>query len=156
LSLDVNVRRVHLDDLPTVERLEREAFGKDAYVAMTLRQFFDLAGPLFLVATHADRVVGYGLILPEVERANGCFVSMAVAAKWRRHGIGQALMTAMLAEKRAQDFHLIWLTVEPNNKPAIRLAESFDFEAAPDEVPDYYGPGRNRLVMTRMRQPDDS
>ena len=151
----MNVRRVHLDDLPAVEHLEREAFGDDAYVAMTLRQFHDIAGSLFLVATHADRVVGYGLILPEAERASGCFVSMAVAAEWRRHGIGQALMKAMLTGKRARDFHLIWLTVEPNNKPAIRLAESFDF-AVTDEVADYYGPGKNRLVMTRTRQPDDS
>lgn len=153
MSLDV--RPVRLDDLTAVALLEREAFGDDAYAAMTLRQFYDIAGSLFLVATHADRVVGYGLILPEAERASGCFVSMAVTAEWRRHGIGQALMQAMLVTKRTQDFHMIWLTVEPNNDPAIRLAKAFNF-AVTDTVADYYGPGKNRLVMTRTRQPDDS
>jgi len=149
LSLNVQIRPVSLDDLPSVAALDRQAFGDDAYVAMTLRQFYDLAGSLFLVAVGDEEVVGYALVLAGADDDRGCFVSMAVAPEWRRRGVGQLLMTDMLGGKRAKAFSAIWLTVEPKNKPAIRLAENFDFVVT-HEDPDYFGNDRTRLVMTRQ------
>jgi ribosomal-protein-alanine N-acetyltransferase len=148
LSLDPKVRPVSVDDIPAVARLEKETFGGDAYVEMTLRQFHDIARDLFLVATVDDEVVGYGLVLPSAPGADPCFASIAVAPDWRHGGVGHRLMEEMLDICDGLGFVRISSTVDPANTAAIQLASGLGFAIA-ERVDNYFGPGKHRLVMVR-------
>jgi RimJ/RimL family protein N-acetyltransferase len=64
------------------------------------------------------RLAGYGV----------ADLGMAVAAGWRRRGIGAALMTEAVRRARAAGAHKIALQVWPHNAAAIALYERFGFE----------------------------
>jgi ribosomal protein S18 acetylase RimI-like enzyme len=147
LSHDVKVREARIDDLPTIALLEQEAFKDDAYSDMTLRQFLDLGGPLFRVASFDDVIVGYGVILRGV-RADPCFVSMAVRHDWRHQGVGQELMEKTLIEYDELGYSAMWLTVDPRNTAAIKLATGFGFRDT-GTVRDYFGKDKDRIKMIR-------
>jgi len=150
----LEIRPVNVDDIPALVQLDEAAFGPDAYAAMTLRQFYDIARPLFLVATVDDEVLGYGLVLPSTGD-DGCFVSMVVAQPWRGKGLGHAMMTEMLNTPEASKFSSIWLTVDPTNTPAIQLGERFGFVVTKKD-PHYFGRDKARWVMARQPRLPDS
>ena len=142
------IRRAQLGDLPVLARLDQEAFGSEAYSEMTFRQFYEIAGPLLVVAVGGGNVVGYGLALPSVLPGEVWFMSLVVAPEWRRQGVGGALMAEILRTYDSLPYSSIWLTTEPTNIAIRRLCKTFHFTEA-EKNDDYFGPDRARLVMVR-------
>ena len=58
----------------------------------------------------------------------GWIAGIGVAVPHRGKGVGEALMTAVLAEARARGLREVWLEVLVQNEPAIRLYEKLGFE----------------------------
>jgi ribosomal protein S18 acetylase RimI-like enzyme len=135
-------------DIGPLTRLDAGFFGELSYPAAVFRQFWDLAGPLLQVAADGGKVIGYGLVAPGAEPATGWFLSLGVAAGWRRLGIGRALADTCLARAAAAGLGTLRLTVEPDNAPAILLYRSLGFSTDHTEV-DYFGDGNDRVVMVR-------
>ena len=77
-----------------------------------------------------------------------------VARDWRGRGVGTKLFEAALAEVDRLG-HALCLTVEPNNKPARRLYESWGFRTA-RLVKGYYRPHEDRAVLERKARPHAS
>ena len=64
---------------------------------------------------------GYGFIDPSTPE-----VSIAVEQEWRGHGVGTALLNALLQAAAAAGFQALSLSVSPDN-PALHLYERLGF-----------------------------
>jgi [ribosomal protein S18]-alanine N-acetyltransferase len=85
-------------------------------------------GAPLLGASVGSRLVGYAML----ERGPGpaCFgtVALSVLQRHRRRGIGERLMRALLSEVRqAGEIDEVWLSVAPDNLPALALYEKLGF-----------------------------
>lgn len=109
-----------------------------------------------LVATTGSRVVGVLDFRPETGRgrtASGSF-GMSVAHDFRRMGIGQRLVEAMVERARSDrpDLSRIELEVVPWNAPAIALYERMGFkhEAVMEKTVTFRGRPESLLLMARV------
>ncbi|MEO0073831.1 MAG: ribosomal protein S18-alanine N-acetyltransferase [candidate division WOR-3 bacterium] len=139
------IRRMTEDDLDQVVAIENVSFPNP-----WRRSFFasDIAKPesLCIVAESGDdRVVGYLIAWgwDEIHLAN-----VAVAAEWRRQGIGRELMTAMIRWALERGASSIYLEVRESNLAAQRFYTGLGF------VPTYRRKGyyentEDAIVMER-------
>jgi GNAT superfamily N-acetyltransferase len=76
-------------------------------------------------------------------------VSMFVRPQGRGHGVGEALVDAVVAWARAKDAASVHLWVTETNKPAIRLYERCGFTATAERQPLPSNPALGELGMSR-------
>jgi ribosomal protein S18 acetylase RimI-like enzyme len=99
------------------------------FVASWIAMGSEAAGGLLFGAWSAGALVGY----VRLERSQGLAgpigaVSLSVLQSYRRKGIGERLMRAVLAAvARRGDIRAVWLSVRPENLPARRLYEKLGF-----------------------------
>lgn len=144
----MTIRPARLADLPTIARLEAEAFGDEVYPAFFFRQAFDAWGELLFVAEAEAGIVGYALAVPSLAPGAAWLLSTAVSAGARGRGVGRALVESVLDRLDAAGRPAVRLTVSPDNAVAVRLYEHLGFTVEAREA-DYFGPGAARLVMRR-------
>jgi putative acetyltransferase len=82
-----------------------------------------------LVATVGDRVVGHLGLVREDNPANRhvASIGMAVAADWRRRGVGSALIAEAIRWAKEMGVEKLALSVYPDNDAAISLYRKFGF-----------------------------
>jgi ribosomal protein S18 acetylase RimI-like enzyme len=84
-------------------------------------QFYALVG---------KRLVGYGrLERSPFDRSGVGVVALTITAAYRRKGLGEALLRALLRAASETGPRQVWLSVRPDNLPAIRLYEKLGFIA---------------------------
>ena len=95
------------------------------------------------------RLVGYG----RLDRGRGDAAGLGVIAltvleSYRRKGLGEALMRALLrAASEAGDMREVWLSVRPDNTPAIRLYDKLGFRREPNRpAGEWFNPGELTMV----------
>ena len=100
-----------------------------------------------------DRLVGYGrLERSPLDRAGVGVVALTVTTDYRGKGLGEALLRALLDAAAATGPHEVWLSVRPDNLPAMRLYEKLGFVADPNAPPGGWAvPGEKTMV----RHPGD-
>ena len=135
----------HLDEL---ERLERICFSRPWSKRM-LAEELDNACAAFLVAEDADsgKVLGYAGVL--VMADEGYITNVAVFPKYRRHGIGAAIIEVFMNFARGNDLAFLTLEVRPSNTAAIALYEGFGFEEVGRRKNYYDLPKEDALILTR-------
>ena len=84
-----------------------------------------------LVATENDQVVGWAALMPTSSRA--CYAgvvehSVYVAESARGHGIGKALMQALIAGADADGLWTIQTSIFPENEASLALHEAVGFK----------------------------
>jgi len=113
----------------------------------------------FYVAEVDGEVVGY--VMSRVELGwgitklglmkKGHIVSLAVLEKYRRRGIGTALMKAALEGLKNYGVKEVYLEVRVSNTPAIRLYEKLGF-VKKRIIPSYYLHGEDAYLMVKPIQ----
>lgn len=146
------IRPVRDDEMPSVMAIEVEAFPLDTYPVELMREYLQANPGSFLVAEDKGEVVGYIIGSPDGTRAR--IESMAVSLRWRRKGIGQAMLNRVLQQFKEAGSEEVELQVRVNNIPAISLYEAAGFSSE-RLVPDYYEPGSSANVMTMQLQPQE-
>lgn len=141
-----DITAVRESEIGDIAALEREVFGSGGYPLPTLRQFFDLAGPLFVRASSRGELVGYGIALPSAGSRDGWILSVAVRQDLRRQGVGSALVKALVEQARTAGLDTLRLTVDPANAAARTFYEALGF-VEEKAVRDYFGSGMDRIVM---------
>lgn len=147
----MTIRPARKDELAAVHALERAAFGEHAYPAFFLRQAWDLWPGSLLVAAGTDAadeaLLGYVLAGRGQAEGEGWILSLAVASRARRRGLGRRLTEAAVHALAAQGCRRVRLTVDPES-PARSLYASLGFREVGFE-PDYFGPGQARVALLR-------
>jgi ribosomal-protein-alanine N-acetyltransferase len=134
------------DDLPAVHAIERASFSvpwpDDAYRSeLTTNRLAS-----YVVARADDAVVGFGGLWVMVDEAH--VTTFAVDPRWRRRGVGERLLLALLDLAVARRAREATLEVRLSNMPARRLYEKYGFRPVGIR-PRYYSDNQeDALIMT--------
>jgi ribosomal protein S18 acetylase RimI-like enzyme len=95
-----------------------------------------------------DRLVGYGRLDQGGDAAAFGVVALTVLEAYRRKGVGEALMRALLrGVAAAGKLREVWLSVRPDNTPALRLYEKLGFVRNASHPPGRWAvPGENTML----------
>ncbi len=140
------VRPFRRRDLKRVAAIEQESFGADAWPEEAFLDYFRQCPELFLIARQGREVAGYTITYPGSRGAE--LVSIAVDRRYRRSGVGRALLDATLSLLRSRGIGVWWLMVDTVNESAIRFYAGYGF-ARTRLVKSYYGPDRDAWRMRR-------
>lgn len=148
------LRRATVDDLDAIMELETSTFTSDAWSRGTMRAELGSRHGYYLVAgverEHPDAALtGYAGLLAPAGSGQADIQTIAVAPSARRHGLGRALMIALLAEARRREATEVFLEVRADNPNAEQLYLSLGFERIAVR-PKYYQPDGVDAHIMRM------
>ena len=131
----------------SVAAIEKECFGVDAWSERSVGS--ELTNPLslWLVAVEDGRVAGYvgsQTVCNETDMMN-----VAVTADFRRRGIGEQLVLALVEALKAIDSHSLTLEVRASNAPAIGLYEKLGFLQTGLRKNYYRNPKEDALILRK-------
>ena len=109
-----------------VAAIEKECFGVDAWSEKSVASELTNQLSLWLVAVDGDRVAGYvgsQTVCDETDMMN-----VAVTADYRRQGLGEKLVLALVEELKAMGSQCLTLEVRDSNTPARTLYEKLGFQ----------------------------
>jgi ribosomal-protein-alanine N-acetyltransferase len=141
----VDIRRLTYADLPQVVGIERRAFSTPWSLAMFVLELSKPSG-VCLAAESSGELVGY-LICSRYDTV-WHVMNVAVDPDLRRHGIGTALIAALLAEIGDAEAQ-VTLEVRRSNTGAIALYERFGFRSAGVRRRYYQDNGEDAVIMWR-------
>ncbi len=142
----LRIEPMTLDDLPAVHAIERASFAvpwpDDAYrnEIRTNR----LAS--YVVARVGDDVVGFAGLWVMVDEAH--ITTFAVDPRWRRRGVGERMLLALLDLAVARRAREATLEVRLSNLPARKLYEKHGFRPVGIRPRYYSDNGEDALIMT--------
>ena len=142
----IRVERMTLDDIADVHRIERLSFAvpwpDDAY----RNELATNRLATYVVARAGDEVIGFAGLWVMVDE--GHVTTFAVDPRWRRRGVGERLLLALLdlaEDRRARE---ATLEVRLSNMPARRLYEKYGFRPVGIRPRYYSDNGEDALIMT--------
>ncbi|HYK96542.1 MAG TPA: ribosomal protein S18-alanine N-acetyltransferase [Candidatus Dormibacteraeota bacterium] len=142
----LRIEPMTLDDLRAVHAIERASFSvpwpDDAYRNELLTN--RLAS--YVVARAGDVVVGFAGLWVMVDEAH--VTTFAVDPGWRRRGVGERLLLALLDIAVSRGAREATLEVRLSNMPARRLYEKYGFRPVGIRPRYYSDNGEDALIMT--------
>lgn len=144
----MRLRTMTRADLAAVLQLETALFGEEAWSREMLVGELSQqpASRHYLVAEEAGGLSGYAGLLTAAEQAD--VLTIAVAAGRWGHGIGSALLAALLAEARRRGCSEMFLEVRADNTRAQRLYKWWGF-AEIGIRRGYYQPSNTDAIVMR-------
>jgi len=138
------IRKFKPIDIFSVMRLINETFHEN-YEPAILMDFHSSWNEGFIVAEENNDVVSFILgISPAPNQAR--ILILAVDEKYRRRGVGAALLNAFMQACIVKGVRLITLEVRTTNDDAIRFYGKFGFNIV-HLIPNYYKDGENGYIM---------
>jgi ribosomal-protein-alanine N-acetyltransferase len=140
------VDRMTVEDLIAVHVIERESFSTP-WPAQAYRQEIEqnrLAH--YIVARYGNSIVGFAGIWLLVDEAH--ITTFATRSPWRRRGIGERLLVALLDLALARGAKEATLEVRPSNIAAKRLYEKYGFKVVGVRPRYYSDNNEDALIMT--------
>lgn len=141
----MEITRASILDLNALRKLEKESFDRDAWPFVDLMAVLTFPDVIRLKAVEENRMVGFVAGDPHPSDGWGWIATIAVDPRFRRRGIGTALLHACekkLGVPRSR------LTVRMSNQGAIQLYEREGY-ATIDVWQAYYNDGEDAMVMEK-------
>ena len=142
----VVVDRMTVDDLAAVQEIEQESFTTPWPPHAYRSEIENNRLAHYIVARHGDRIVGFAGIWLLVDEAH--LTTFAVRRTWRRQGVGERLLIALLDLAKARGASEATLEVRPSNHPARRLYEKYGFVLVGVRPRYYSDDNEDALIMT--------
>jgi ribosomal protein S18 acetylase RimI-like enzyme len=134
-------------DIDAMVALDRRCFPpSQAYDAIVFDYLFQF--PRVARGAFDGRVLAGFVFATWNRRHAGHVVTIDVEASHRRLGLGTSLMEQTEAELLRQGARKIFLQVDRKNHPAVAFYLHLGFDVC-RELPNYYGRGRDGLLMVR-------
>ena len=133
-------------DLNALRKLENESFGKDAWPLLDLIAVLTFGEVIRLKAVEDGQMAGFVAGDPRPREGWGWIATIAVDPRYRRRGIGRALLhvcEAKLGVPRSR------LTVRISNDTAISMYKK-DGYTTTDIWNHYYNDGEDGMVMEKV------
>lgn len=134
---------VHLDE---IAQLEQNCFVHP-WSRQSLESELENENSIFLTALDDNRVVGY--IGMNVVIDEGYIYNVAVDEKYRKKGIGSALIGELVTFGKKNNFCFLTLEVRESNKAARSLYSKFGFIKVGERKDYYKEPVENAVLMTK-------
>lgn len=142
----VTVELMKVDDLPEVQIIERESFTTPWPPQAYRQELENNRLAQYIVARCGGAIVGFAGIWLLVDEAH--VTTFATRRSWRRLGIGDRLLLALLDLARTRGAHEATLEVRPSNVPARRLYEKYGFKVVGVRPRYYSDDNEDALIMT--------
>lgn len=140
------VDRMTIEDLPAVHVIERESFTTPWPAHAYRQELEDNRLAHYIVARWGDAIVGFAGMWMLVDEAH--ITTFATRSTWRRQGIGERLLLALLDLARTRGATEATLEVRPSNTPARRLYEKYGFKVVGLRPRYYSDNNEDALIMT--------
>ena len=143
------IRYMTAADVPQVAGLERICFA-DPWSERSVASELDNALSLWLVAMEGEKLIGYvgsQTVMGETDMMN-----IAVDPDFRRKGIAEKLVEALVAELKARESHCLTLEVRASNEPARALYEKLGFSQVGLRKNYYRNPKEDALILRKEWQ----
>jgi ribosomal-protein-alanine N-acetyltransferase len=98
----------------------------------------------FFLAKNQEKVVGYGVLKKEKEKA--LIFSLAVLPEMQNKGIGKEILKKMIELAKRQNFKKVYLHTKETNFKAIAFYQKFNFNIIKLEK-NFYSTGENAYLM---------
>ena len=123
--MELSILKMQSRHLDALSEIEKSCFSR-AWSRDALESEIDNENALFLVAENENGVLGYvGCIFVLGE---GSITNVAVSPKFRRLGVGDALISALIDNAKDINAQSIFLEVRKSNIPAQSLYKKHGFE----------------------------
>ena len=132
-------------DLNALRKLENESFGKDAWPLLDLIAVLTFGEVIRLKAVEDGQMAGFVAGDPRPRKGWGWIATIAVDPRYRRRGIGRALLQACEAKLGVPRSRL---TVRISNEVAISMYKK-DGYATTEIWNSYYNDGEDGMVMEK-------
>ena len=143
----MEIMRMNADHVASVAAIEKECFGVDAWSERSVASDLENKLALWLVAVEENTVAGYvgsQTVCNETDMMN-----VAVTGDFRRRGIAEQLVLALVEELKAIDSHSLTLEVRASNAPAIGLYEKLGFIQTGLRKNYYRNPREDALILRK-------
>jgi len=140
----MKIRELTAADVEEVSRIEQETFSMP-WQPQDFLEMVEADYAYYYVAEEDGEIAGCCGIRNMA--GEGEITNVAVAKKFRRKGIGRALMEYMLKEAELLGMESTTLEVRISNIPAIRLYESLGFKGEGVRPNFYEKPKEDALIM---------
>ena len=140
------IREMNPTDVHAISELEKICFS-DPWSENSIAS--ELKNPLsyWLVAEVDSEVAGYVGSQSVLDAAD--MMNLAVSPKYRKQGIGQALVKRLVAHLQQKNVIALLLEVRVSNTPAISLYEKMGFVQVGRRPKYYHNPREDALIMRK-------
>ncbi|MFX0017443.1 MAG: GNAT family N-acetyltransferase [Promethearchaeota archaeon] len=144
----MEIKKVNLDDLDEIMKMEKETFKSDSFSKETMKQLI-LQNTLFLKLIKKQdkqKILGFIIIIQDdLDRMN--IINFLINKKNQNKGYGSYLLTKTLEiVKKVSGIKKIVLNVKTKNRAAIKLYEEFNFRII-RKIENYYRNQENAYLM---------
>jgi len=141
------IRHVQPEDIFSVIKIAYESLP-ERYSPEVFNRFYESFPEGFLVAEKLHKVVGF---IVGIKMSNGVarITMLSINKKYRKQGIGSALLTQFLKEMSLQNIRQVELEVRINNDAAIKFYKKHGFDIM-ETVSSFYQTGEDAYIMKRV------
>ncbi len=140
------IREMKMEDISTIAELEKICFS-DPWSAESISSELDNRLSYWLVAEESGKVVGYVGSQSVLDSAD--MMNIAVAPEYRRLGIGNALIEALVTYLRNKSIRFLLLEVRVSNTSAIELYRKLGFQQVGKRPRYYHNPREDALILRK-------
>ena len=142
----IEIREMKAQDVPQIAELERICFS-DPWSAQSIATELDNSLSCWLVAADGEKVVGY--VGSQTVLDGSDMMNIAVALDFRRKGLAEALVNALIDCLRQRKSRCLILEVRVSNTPAITLYEKLGFVEIGRRKNYYRNPKEDALILRK-------
>jgi len=146
---NVRVARCRREDLGAVAEVLRACPEAGDWTGAALEESLAAEPGGFLVAWESEELAGFIVGRHAVDQ--GEILNVGVAPKWRRRGVGEALVRGLLGEFCADGVTQMFLEVRASNGAAMRLYEGMGFRKVGSRVGYYREPREDAWILEWRR-----
>ena len=143
----MEIIKMNADHVVPVAAIEKECFGRDAWSERSVAGELTNALALWLVAVEDGTVAGY--VGSQTVCGETDMMNVTVTADFRRRGIGEQLVNALVEELKALESHSLTLEVRASNAPAQALYEKLGFREVGRRPRYYQNPREDALILRK-------
>lgn len=151
--MSISIKKAKVDDLEKLYSIEKECFTSEAFSKEQTELLLGNPNSISLLAQMNDEIVGF-IIVMIYERNNeklGYIVTLDVAIKARRKGIGLRLFEDLEQILRNNGVKVCYLEVKVDNVAARKLYRKLGYVET-ERLKDFYYPGGDGVRLRRILQ----
>ena len=143
----MEIFRMNESHVASVAAIEKECFGREAWSERSVAGELTNKLALWLVALDGDTVAGY--VGSQTVCGETDMMNVAVTASYRRQGIAEKLVNALVEELKAMESHCLTLEVRASNASAQALYEKLGFQQVGRRPKYYQNPREDALILRK-------